>query len=72
QDTRTYLLRLKKENKIKTLGKKGRYYIYTAKMPLNTTGLSFKDEISKKISELEAKLKIIISKPNKFHEEKFF
>ncbi|MHA1931815.1 MAG: roadblock/LC7 domain-containing protein [Promethearchaeota archaeon] len=31
QDTRTYLLRLKKEDKIKTLGKKGRQYIYTYK-----------------------------------------
>ncbi|MFX1480891.1 MAG: FaeA/PapI family transcriptional regulator [Promethearchaeota archaeon] len=36
QDTRTYLLRLKKEGKIKTLGKKGRYYIYTYKKPLDT------------------------------------
>ncbi len=71
QDTRTYLLRLKKENKIKTLGKKGRYYIYTAKMPLNTTGLSLKDEISKKIFELEAKLKTITSKPNKSLEDEF-
>ena len=31
QDTRTYLLRLKKEEKIKTLGKRGRQYIYTYK-----------------------------------------
>ncbi len=31
QDTRTYLLRLKKEDKIKTLGKRGRQYIYTYK-----------------------------------------
>ena len=31
QDTRTYLLRLKKEEKIKTLGKRGRHYIYTYK-----------------------------------------
>jgi len=31
QNTRTYLLRLKKEEKIKTLGKRGRNYIYTYK-----------------------------------------
>ncbi|MFW9867641.1 MAG: FaeA/PapI family transcriptional regulator [Candidatus Thorarchaeota archaeon] len=36
QDTRTYLLRLKREDKIKTLGKKGRSYIYTSKNPLET------------------------------------
>ena len=34
QDTRTYLLRLKREDKITTLGKKGRQYIYTYKNPL--------------------------------------
>lgn len=28
QDTRTYILRLKKENKINVIGKKGRYYVY--------------------------------------------
>ncbi|MFX0144872.1 MAG: roadblock/LC7 domain-containing protein [Candidatus Hodarchaeota archaeon] len=33
QDTRTYLLRLKKQEKIKTLGKRGRQYIYTYKPP---------------------------------------
>ncbi|MBY8986063.1 MAG: roadblock/LC7 domain-containing protein [Candidatus Lokiarchaeota archaeon] len=31
QDTRTYLLRLKKEDKIRTLGKRGRQYIYSYK-----------------------------------------
>ena len=36
QDTRTYLLRLKKEEKIKTLGKRGRQYIYTYKAPSDT------------------------------------
>ena len=36
QDTRTYLLRLKKEDKIKTLGKRGRYYIYTYKTPVDS------------------------------------
>jgi hypothetical protein len=34
QDTRTYLLRLKKENKIRVLAKKGRLNIYTAKRPV--------------------------------------
>jgi len=72
QDTRTYLLRLRKENKVKTLGKKGRYYIYTSKKPLDTTILSFKDEISKKISELEVKVDTIASKPPKFREEEEF
>ena len=33
QDTRTYLLRLKKLEMIKTLGKRGRQYIYTYKTP---------------------------------------
>ncbi|MFX1430779.1 MAG: roadblock/LC7 domain-containing protein [Promethearchaeota archaeon] len=33
QDTRTYLLRLKKQEKIKTLGKRGRQYIYTYRAP---------------------------------------
>ncbi|MFW9819425.1 MAG: hypothetical protein ACFFE5_07430, partial [Candidatus Thorarchaeota archaeon] len=33
QDTRTYLLRLKKKEKIKTIGKRGRRYIYTFKDP---------------------------------------
>ena len=69
QDTRTYLLRLKKEDNIKTLGKKGRFYIYTYKMPFDTTILSFKDEINKKISELEARVNIITSKPTKIEEE---
>ena len=36
QNTRTYLLRLKKEEKIKTLGKRGRNYIYTYKAPSDT------------------------------------
>jgi hypothetical protein len=36
QDTRTYLLRLKKGEKIKTLGKRGRYYIYTYKTPVDS------------------------------------
>jgi predicted regulator of Ras-like GTPase activity (Roadblock/LC7/MglB family) len=36
QDTRTYLLRLKKEDKIKTLGKRGRQYIYTYKVSSDT------------------------------------
>ena len=36
QDTRTYLLRLKKAEKIKTLGKRGRHYIYTYKAPSDT------------------------------------
>jgi len=36
QDTRTYLLRLKKEGKIKTLGKRGRHYIYTFNAPIDT------------------------------------
>ena len=35
QDARTYLLRLKKEDKIKILGKKGRYNIYSYKTPSN-------------------------------------
>lgn len=34
QDTRTYLLRLKKEGGIKTLGKRGRNYIYTFNTPI--------------------------------------
>ncbi|MFX0105663.1 MAG: roadblock/LC7 domain-containing protein [Candidatus Hodarchaeota archaeon] len=33
QDTRTYLMRLKKDKMIKTLGKRGRQYIYTYKAP---------------------------------------
>ncbi|MFW9782478.1 MAG: roadblock/LC7 domain-containing protein [Candidatus Heimdallarchaeota archaeon] len=33
QDTRTYLLRLKKQKQIKTLGKRGRQFIYTYKSP---------------------------------------
>ena len=33
QDTRTYLLRLKKQEMIKTLGKRGRQYIYTYNTP---------------------------------------
>jgi len=33
QDTRTYLLRLKKDDKIKSIGKKGRFYVYTYKRP---------------------------------------
>ena len=36
QDTRTYLLRLKKGEKIKTLGKRGRHYIYTYKAPVDS------------------------------------
>jgi len=36
QDTRTYLLRLKKQEKIKTLGKRGRQYIYTYKAPIDS------------------------------------
>jgi len=36
QDTRTYLLRLKKGEKIKTLGKRGRHYIYTYKDPVDS------------------------------------
>ncbi|MFX0029654.1 MAG: roadblock/LC7 domain-containing protein [Candidatus Hermodarchaeota archaeon] len=36
QDARTYLLRLKKEGKIKILGKKGRNYIYTFNTPIDT------------------------------------
>lgn len=36
QDARTYLLRLKKEGKIKVLGKKGRKYIYTFNTPIDT------------------------------------
>jgi predicted regulator of Ras-like GTPase activity (Roadblock/LC7/MglB family) len=35
QDARTYLLRLKKEGKIKTLGKRGRNYIYTFNTPID-------------------------------------
>jgi predicted regulator of Ras-like GTPase activity (Roadblock/LC7/MglB family) len=35
QDARTYLLRLKKEGKIKTLGKRGRHYIYTFNTPID-------------------------------------
>ncbi|MFW9941414.1 MAG: roadblock/LC7 domain-containing protein [Candidatus Thorarchaeota archaeon] len=34
QDARTYLLRLKKEGKIKNLGKRGRNYIYTFNTPI--------------------------------------
>ncbi|MFX0167674.1 MAG: roadblock/LC7 domain-containing protein [Candidatus Hodarchaeota archaeon] len=36
QDARTYLLRLKKEGKIKTLGKRGRHYIYSFNAPIDT------------------------------------
>ena len=36
QDARTYLLRLKKEGKIKTVGKRGRNYIYTFNAPIAT------------------------------------
>ncbi|MFW9822823.1 MAG: roadblock/LC7 domain-containing protein [Candidatus Thorarchaeota archaeon] len=36
QDARTYLLRLKREGKIRTLGKKGRNYIYTFNPPIST------------------------------------
>jgi predicted regulator of Ras-like GTPase activity (Roadblock/LC7/MglB family) len=36
QDTRTYLLRLKKQEQIKTLGKRGRQYIYTYKDPADS------------------------------------
>ena len=88
QDTRTYLLRLKKEDKIKTLGKKERFYIYTYKKPFETEKShaytnalaevlkeyvefepSFKNEINKKIADLEAKINNITSKPTKFREE---
>ena len=37
QDARTYLLRLKKEGRIKTLGKRGRNYIYTFNTPIEAT-----------------------------------
>ena len=33
QDTRTYLLRLKKDDKIKPIGKKGRFFVYTYTEP---------------------------------------
>ncbi len=88
QDTRTYLLRLKKEDKIKTLGKKGRFYIYTYKVSLDTEKShiytnalaevlkeyvefepSFKNEINKKIAELEAKVNTITSKTTEFSEK---
>jgi predicted regulator of Ras-like GTPase activity (Roadblock/LC7/MglB family) len=36
QDTRTYLQRLKKKEKIKTLGKRGRKYIYTYRDPTDS------------------------------------
>jgi predicted regulator of Ras-like GTPase activity (Roadblock/LC7/MglB family)/predicted ArsR family transcriptional regulator len=36
QDARTYLLRLRHEGKIKTLGKRGRNYIYTFNAPIAT------------------------------------
>ncbi len=88
QDTRTYLLRLKKEEKIKTLGKRGRYYIYTYKTPVDSekshidrnmlvevlkdyleSEPSFKNEINKKIAELEAKLNKIASKTHETYNE---
>ncbi|GAG56891.1 unnamed protein product [marine sediment metagenome] len=91
QDTRTYLLRLKKAEKIKTLGKRGRHYIYTyktykapvdsEKSYINTNMLvevlkeylesepSFKNEVNKKIAELEAKLNTIASKTNETYNE---
>jgi len=55
QDTRTYLLRLKKEDKIKTLGKKGRYYIYTYNIPSDTKKISISKlaEVVKEYVELE-------------------
>ncbi|MHA1914170.1 MAG: roadblock/LC7 domain-containing protein [Promethearchaeota archaeon] len=80
QDTRTYLLRLKKENKIKTIGKQGRYYLYTYNIPksiekphIDTNTLAevlkeyfeiepgFKNEVKKKIAELEARVSTIAS-----------
>ena len=88
QDTRTYLLRLKKEEKIKTLGKRGRYYIYTYKTPVDSekshidrnmlvevlkdyleSEPSFKNEINKKIAELEAKINTIASKTHETYNE---
>jgi len=88
QDARTYLLRLKKEGKIKTLGKRGRNYIYTFNTPIDAqkaqidTNLligilkdylesapSFKTEINKKISGLEAKLNAIASKTSENYHE---
>ena len=44
QDARTYLLRLKKEDKVKTLEKKGRYYIYTYKPAFSKDRISDKKE----------------------------
>ena len=87
QDTRTYLLRLKKLEMIKTLGKRGRQYIYTYNNPedleksqIDTNMLvdvlrdylsepSFKNEVRKKIAELEAKLNNIASHTNETYDE---
>jgi len=87
QDTRTYLLRLKKQEMIKTIGKRGRQFIYTyinpedsTKSQIDTSMLveilkdyltepSFKNEVRKKIAELEAKLNNIASKTNETYDE---
>ena len=66
QDARTYLLRLKKKDKIRTLDKKGRYYVYTYKTPIYTEKphdfVDFKNEINEKLAKLEAKISGISSK----------
>jgi len=66
QDARTYLLRLKKKDKISTLDKKGRYYVYTYKTPIYTEKphnfVDFKNEINEKLAKLEAKISVISSK----------
>ncbi|MFX0070999.1 MAG: roadblock/LC7 domain-containing protein [Candidatus Hermodarchaeota archaeon] len=76
QDTRTYLLRLKKKDKIKILEKRGRYYVYTYKAPIYTEKphdfVDFQNEINKKFARLEAKINGISSKELGTQEQSFY
>ena len=61
QDTRTYLLRLKKEDKIKSIGKRGRFLVYTYKRPQesetqNTLLHALEYDISYVLNLLEMKM----------------
>lgn len=58
QDVRTYLLRLRNEDKVKVIGKTGRFYIYTYKNPetnLKPISEELEHELIESISELSDK-----------------
>ena len=56
QDTRTYLLRLKKEDKLKVLAKKGRYNIYAYKNPMNAENTIIKHDLNYLLNLVETKM----------------